>query len=149
MVFTLTKPSAIFLATVPEIHVLNEELVRANEVGRRPSVPAWLSKNDAGSGSFKLTPVRPGGGMGRRSGSMTTSSGWDTVDDPLDVIEFRTVVEINSRVLGLMNGDFHANRRLPAPGSGQAAGGERECQRRRAGIDADLLFDHPQRPLAR
>ena len=29
------------------------------------------------------------------------------VEDPLDEIEFRTVVEINSRVLGLMNGDFH------------------------------------------
>ena len=31
VVFTLSKPSAIFLATVPEIHVVNEELVRANE----------------------------------------------------------------------------------------------------------------------
>ena len=33
--------------------------------------------------------------------------GWDMVENPLDTIEFRTVVEINSRVLGLMNGDFH------------------------------------------
>ena len=33
--------------------------------------------------------------------------GWDMVENPLDEIEFRTVVEINSRVLGLLNGDFH------------------------------------------
>ena len=31
--------------------------------------------------------------------------GWG--DKYLDEIEFRTVKEINSRVLGLMNGDFH------------------------------------------
>ena len=105
VVFTLTEPSAIFLATVPEIHVVNEELVRANETDGDLGT-AWLSKNDAGSGSFRLTRYDPAVGWQARRFE-DHFYGWDMVDNPLDVIEFRTVVEINSRVLGLMNGDFH------------------------------------------
>ncbi len=102
--FNLTKPSAIFLSTVPEIHVVNEELVRANEVdGDWGTV--WLSENDAGSGAFELARYDPAIGF-----SATRFDdhfmGWDHNPNPLDEIEFRTVVEINSRVLGLMNGDF-------------------------------------------
>ena len=33
--FTLTKPSAIFLSIVPEIHIVNAALVKKNEAGRR------------------------------------------------------------------------------------------------------------------
>ncbi|HUS55603.1 MAG TPA: ABC transporter substrate-binding protein [Thermohalobaculum sp.] len=100
--FRLNKPSAIFLATVPEIHVVNEELVRSHEVdGDWGEV--WLSENDAGSGSFELKRYDPAIGF-----SATRFAdhfmGWG--DKYLDEIEFRTVVEINSRVLGLMNGDF-------------------------------------------
>jgi peptide/nickel transport system substrate-binding protein len=88
--FHLTTPSAIFLATVPEIHVVNEELVRANEVdGDFGTV--WLSKNDAGSGSFALKRYDPAIGW-----SATRFAdhfmGWG--DKYLDEIEFRTVVEI-------------------------------------------------------
>ena len=105
VVFTLTKPSAIFLATVPEIHVVNEELVRANAVdGDLGTV--WLSQNDAGSGSFELRRYDPAVGW-QATRFEDHFFGWDMVKDPLDQIEFRTVVEINSRVLGLMNGDFH------------------------------------------
>lgn len=102
VVFKLTKPSAIFLATVPEIHVVNEELVRANEVdGDWGGV--WLSENDAGSGSFELTRYDPAIGFQAKR-FPDHFMGWG--EDYLDEIEFRTVVEINSRVLGLMNGDF-------------------------------------------
>jgi peptide/nickel transport system substrate-binding protein len=101
--FHLTKPSAIFLATVPEIHVVNEELVRANEVdGDWGTV--WLSKNDAGSGSFALKRYDPAIGW---SATRFADHFIPWGDKYLDEIEFRTVVEINSRVLGLMNGDFH------------------------------------------
>lgn len=104
VVFTLTKPSAIFMATVPEIHVLNEELVRANEKdGDLGTV--WLSKNSAGSGSFMLKRYDPAIGW-QAVRFEDHFMGWDMVENPLDEIEFRTVVEINSRVLGLMNGDF-------------------------------------------
>lgn len=105
VVFTLSKPSAIFLATVPEILVVNEELVRANEKdGDWGS--AWLSKNGAGSGSFELTRYDPAIGFQAKRFE-DHFAGWDMVENPLDSIEFRTVVEINSRVLGLINGDFH------------------------------------------
>jgi peptide/nickel transport system substrate-binding protein len=101
--FHLTTPSAIFLATVPEIHVVNEELVRANEVdGDWGTV--WLSKNDAGSGSFALKRYDPAIGW---SATRFADHFIPWGDKYLDEIEFRTVVEINSRVLGLMNGDFH------------------------------------------
>ena len=105
VVFTLSKPSAVFLATVPEIHVVNEELVRANYDGDDLGT-AWLSKNDAGSGSFQLKRYDPAIGW-QATRFDDHFHGWDMVEDPLDSIEFRTVVEINSRVLGLMNGDFH------------------------------------------
>lgn len=105
VVFTLSKPSAIFLATVPEIHVVNAALVQANEKDGDLGT-AWLSKNGAGSGSFRLKRYDPAVGW-QAERFEDHFYGWDTVEDPLDEIEFRTVVEINSRVLGLMNGDFH------------------------------------------
>ena len=105
VVFNLSKPSAIFLATVPEIHVVNAELVKANEADGDLGT-AWLSKNDAGSGSFRLKRYDPAIGW-QATRFEDHFFGWDMVDNPLDEIEFRTVVEINSRVLGLMNGDFH------------------------------------------
>ena len=105
VVFTLSKPSAIFLAPVPEIHVVNAEVVKANEADGDLGT-AWLSKNDAGSGSFQLKRYDPA--IGRQATRFEDHFfGWDMVENPLDEIEFRTVVEINSRVLGVMNGDFH------------------------------------------
>ncbi len=101
--FNLNSPSAIFLATIPEVHVLNSDLVKKNaKDGDWGS--AWLSNNDAGSGSFSLKRYDPAIGFaGERFADHFM--GWG--DKYLDEIEFRTVVEINSRVLGLMKGDFH------------------------------------------
>ena len=64
----------------------------------------WLSKNEAGSGSFELTRYDPAIGFQAKRYA-NHFMGWG--DKYLDEIEFRTVKEINSRVLGLMNGDFH------------------------------------------
>ena len=101
--FNLTKPSAIFLATVPEIHIMNSDLLKKHEKdGDWGS--AWVSKNDAGSGSFKLKRYDPAKGF-LAERFKDHFYGWG--DKYLDEIEFRTVVEINSRVLGLMKGDFH------------------------------------------
>jgi peptide/nickel transport system substrate-binding protein len=101
--FNLNKPSAIFLATVPEIHVVNADLVKKNEKdGDWGS--AWLSKNDAGSGSFALRRYDPAIGFSATRFA-DHFKGWG--EKYLDEIEFRTVVEVNSRVLGLMKGDFH------------------------------------------
>ena len=101
--FNLNDPSSIFLATVPAIHVVNSDLVKSKEVdGDWGGV--WLSKNEAGSGSFELTRYDPAIGFQAKRYA-DHFMGWG--DKYLDEIEFRTVVEINSRVLGLLNGDFH------------------------------------------
>jgi len=104
VVFTLKEPSAVFLATVPEINIVNAELVKSHEKDGDLGTE-WLSKNDAGSGSFMLTRFDPAIGFQAKR-FKDHFYGWDMNKDPLDEIEFRTVVEINSRVLGLMNGDF-------------------------------------------
>lgn len=105
VVFNLSKPSAVFLATVPEINIVNADLVKANyKDGDLGTV--WLSKNDAGSGSFMLKRYDPAIGW-QADRFKDHFAGWDGIESPLDSIEFRTVVEINSRVLGLLNGDFH------------------------------------------
>ena len=103
--FNLNAPSAIFMATVPEIHVVNADLVKKNEKdGDWGS--AWLSTNDAGSGSFELKRFDPAKGF-QAERFPDHFMGWG--EKYLDAIEFRTVVEINSRVLGLMKGDFHGS----------------------------------------
>ncbi len=89
---------------MPEINVVNEELVRSHEKDGDLGTE-WLSKNDAGSGSYMLTRFDPAIGFQAKRFE-DHFLGWDMNPDPVDEIEFRTVVEINSRVLGLMNGDF-------------------------------------------
>src|SRR5262249_56360182 len=51
--FSLRKPSAIFLSVVPEIHIVNQALVRKNEAGGG-WCQGWVSKNDPGSAAFRL-----------------------------------------------------------------------------------------------
>ena len=65
--FTLTKPAAIFLAVVPEIHVVNSALLKKNEKDGDLGA-AWLTSNDAGSGSYLLTATT------RRSASSPSAS---------------------------------------------------------------------------
>lgn len=101
--FHLKKPSAIFLAIIPEIHVVNKALVKKHEQdgdwGQK-----WLSSNDAGSGSYVLDRYDPAVGF-----SATRFKdhflGWP--GKHVDRIQFRTVREATSRVLGLMKGDYH------------------------------------------
>ena len=101
--FTLNKPSSIFLSTVPAIHVVNSKLLKKKEVDGDWG-GKWLSENDAGSGSFVLSRYDPAIGFQakRFKGHFM---GWG--DNYLDEIEFRTVIEISSRILGLLNEDFH------------------------------------------
>ena len=103
VVFNLKAASSIFLATVPAIHVVNSDLLKSKEVDGDWG-GTWLSKNEAGSGSFELTRYDPAIGFQAKRYA-NHFMGWG--DKYLDEIEFRTVKEINSRVLGLLNGDFH------------------------------------------
>ncbi len=101
--FTLTKPSAIFLAIVPEIHVVNTTLVKKNEVNNDWGA-AWMSKSSAGSGAYKLTQFDPAIGF-VAARNPDHFKGWGPKF--IDEIEFRGVKDTNTRVLGLMKGDFN------------------------------------------
>ena len=100
--FVLKKPSAIFLAVVPEIHIVNAALVKRNEAGGDWG-QAWLSKNEAGSGAYQLTQFDPAlGFVAQRFADHF--KGWGP--KWLYEIEFRGVKDTNTRVLGLLRDDF-------------------------------------------
>ncbi|MFC4167438.1 ABC transporter substrate-binding protein [Teichococcus aestuarii] len=101
--FRLKEPSAIFGSLVPDITVVNSKLVKRNERdgdwGR-----AWLARNVAGTGSFRLRRYDPAVGFIAQR-FPDHFAGWGP--KYLDEIEFRTVLETNTRVLGMIRGDYH------------------------------------------
>jgi ABC-type transport system substrate-binding protein len=103
VVFNLTGPSAIFLATVPDIVIVNSALLKKNEVGGDWG-EAWLARNEAGSGSYALDRYDPAVGWTAHR-FVDHFAGWHAA--PIEQLEFRSALETNTRVLGLMRGDFH------------------------------------------
>src|SRR5438552_428758 len=100
--FTLIKPASIFLAVVPEVHVVNAALLKKNEKDGDWGA-TWLTSNDAGSGSYMLTRYDPAVGfIARRFAGHFLPWG----AKPIDEIEFRLVKEDNTRVLGMIKGDY-------------------------------------------
>jgi len=100
--FTLTKPAAIFLAVVPEVHVVNSALLKKHEKDGDWGA-AWLTGNEAGSGSYMLTRYDPAVGFiaKRFAGHfMPWGPKW------IDATEFRTIKEDTTRVLGMIKGDY-------------------------------------------
>jgi len=59
--FTLSKTFAPFLATVPAIFIVNEEVARANEGS--DDAQGYLSTNVAGSGAYLVKKLEPGAGL--------------------------------------------------------------------------------------
>ncbi|HSF94220.1 MAG TPA: ABC transporter substrate-binding protein, partial [Thermohalobaculum sp.] len=110
--FHLTAPSAAFLAKVPEIHVVNEGLIRSKEVNGDWG-QAWLASHDAGSGSYRLNRYDPAIGFNAKR-FPEHFLGWN--DKYLDEIEFRTIAASDARVLGLIAGDFHGIDGYLTPG---------------------------------
>ena len=100
--FSLGKPSAIFLAVVPEIHVVNSALLRKQEKDGDWGA-AWLTGNDAGSGSYLLSRYDPAVGF---SATRFKDHFYGWGDKYIDEIEFQHVKEDNTRVLGMIKGDF-------------------------------------------
>ena len=100
--FTLAKPSAIFMAVVPEVHVVNSALLKKNEKDGDWGA-TWLTSNDAGSGSYKLSRYDPAVGfIAKRFPGHFLPWGPKYIDE----IEFRLVKEDNTRVLGMIKGDY-------------------------------------------
>ena len=102
--FNLIKPSAIFLAILPEVHVVNTALLKTNEINNDWG-NGWLSGNDAGSGSYRLTHYDPATGFTAERFKAHWNTRWGA--KPVDEIEFRTVIDVDSRVNGLITGEFH------------------------------------------
>ena len=88
---------------MPEIHIVNAALVKKNEVNNDWG-GAWLSKNSAGSGAYKIKQFDPAIGF-VADRNADHFKGWGPKF--LDEIEFRGVKDTNTRVLGLMKGDFN------------------------------------------
>src|SRR2546428_70159 len=100
--FMLTKPASIFTAVVPEIHVVNAALLKKHEKDSDWGA-AWLTSNDAGSGSYMLTRYDPAFGfIAKRFAGHFMPWGPKYIDE----IEFRLVKEDNTRVLGMIKGDY-------------------------------------------
>ena len=100
--FTLAKPSAIFMAVVPEVHVVNSALLKKNEKDGDWGA-TWLTSNDAGSGSYMLSRYDPAVGfIAKRFPGHFMPWGPKYIDE----IEFRLVKEDNTRVLGMIKGDY-------------------------------------------
>src|SRR3989442_1217507 len=100
--FPLTKPASIFTAVVPEIHVVNAALLKKHEKDSDWGA-AWLTSNDAGSGSYMLTRYDPAFGfIAKRFAGHFMPWGPKYIDE----IEFRLVKEDNTRVLGMIKGDY-------------------------------------------
>lgn len=98
--FNLKTASAIFTATTHDIYVVNSALVRRNERSGDWG-EEWLARNEAGSGSFILNRFDPARGfLARRFDQHFLGPAG------LSEIDFRYVAEVNSRVLGLIRGDF-------------------------------------------
>jgi ABC-type transport system substrate-binding protein len=100
--FTLSKPASIFTAVVPEIHVVNAALVKKNEKDGDWGA-AWLTSNEAGSGSYRLDRYDPAIGFtAKRFAGHFMPWGPKYIDE----IDFRLVKEDNTRVLGMIKGDY-------------------------------------------
>lgn len=98
--FNLKSASAIFTATLHDLYVVNSALVKRNERSGDWGAD-WLARNDAGSGSFVLSRFDPARGfLARRFDQHFLGPAG------LAEIDFRYVAEVNSRVLGLIRGDF-------------------------------------------
>jgi len=100
--FTLTKPTAIFMAVMPEIHVVNAALLKKHDKDGDWG-GAWLTTNEAGSGSYALARYDPAiGFIAKRFAGHFMPWGAKYIDE----IEFRHIKEDNTRVLGMIKGDY-------------------------------------------
>src|SRR5262249_26449633 len=100
--FTLTKPAAIFMAVIPEVPVVNAALLKKNEKDGDWGA-AWLTSNDAGSGSYMLSRYDPAAGLISQPVVWHFMTSWQKY---IDEIEVRLVKEDNTRVLGMIKGDY-------------------------------------------
>lgn len=100
--FSLNRASPLFLTLLPEISIVNAELLKANELnndwGR-----GWLQDNDAGSGSYGFKTRDPTGAIIASRFSGHWSGEWPA--KPIEEIEWRISLDPEARVDALTAGD--------------------------------------------
>ncbi len=101
--FTLTKPFAVFMAVLSELWVVNSKVVKSHETDGDWGA-AWLTRNEAGSGGYKLRRFDPAVGF-QTERFEAHFAGWHpgAVDDA----DFRVSMETATRVLGVIKGEFN------------------------------------------
>jgi peptide/nickel transport system substrate-binding protein len=106
--FVLDKPYAPFLAALPLVAIVNEDLVKGHEKDGDWGAE-WLASNEAGSGAYSIDPstYRP-----QENIDMMRFEdhfyGWDDNDDPVEIVHAAPVQETSTRVLALIRGDIDA-----------------------------------------
>jgi len=101
--FTLNQPYAVFTSILAELWVVNSKMVRAQEKSGDWGA-AWLARNEAGSGGFKLHRYDPAiGFQADRFEEHFAGFGNSNITS----MEFRVVLETASRSLGVQKGEFN------------------------------------------
>ena len=106
--FKLDRAYAPFLATMPLVSIVNQDLLKANEKDGDFGA-AWLASNEAGSGAYALDAktYRPQE-LADLHRNKNHFYGWDDNKKPIDVVRAHPVQETSTRVLALLRGDVHA-----------------------------------------
>lgn len=104
--FTLDHAYAPFLATMPLVSIVNEELLKAHEKDGDFGA-GWLASNEAGSGAYSLDPKTYNpqeiADLYRNKDHFY---GWDDNPSPIDVVRAHPVKETSTRVFALLRGDI-------------------------------------------
>ncbi|MBS0241584.1 MAG: ABC transporter substrate-binding protein [Proteobacteria bacterium] len=100
--FNLSRASQQFLSLLPEIAIVNAELLKANELnndwGR-----SWLRSNDAGSGAYRLEALSNGGALIAKRFADHWNGEWSA--KPVEDVEIRPVLDSEARVDAVLKGE--------------------------------------------
>jgi peptide/nickel transport system substrate-binding protein len=100
--FNLNRASPLFLALLPEIAIVNAELLKANEInndwGR-----AWLQSNDAGSGGYAFKERLLGGAVVTARFADHWNRTWP--QRPIEEVVWHPMLDPEARVAALRRGD--------------------------------------------
>lgn len=101
--FSLNHPYAVFRAILSELWIVNSKLLRVHEKSGDWG-NAWLARNDAGSGGFRLHRFDPAiGFQADRFDGHFRGLGKSNITGA----DFRVVLETASRSLGVEKGEFN------------------------------------------
>ncbi|MGD9806364.1 MAG: ABC transporter substrate-binding protein [Hyphomicrobiaceae bacterium] len=100
--FSLNRASPLFLALLPELSIVNAELLKANEInndwGR-----GWLQSNDAGSGGYAFKRRTPAGSIVASRFAEHWNTSWPA--RPIAEVEWRPMLDPEARIAAFTRGD--------------------------------------------